>query len=112
MNLIKIGMASFFSTPEYNVFDYRPRYFDSEKENRKERLRHLRIEKGKNPDIDSEEEVRPGSRIKGSFRARMSDRKYRKRSSAIRFLIILGFLFFIAYLILIADLTSVINYLS
>lgn len=109
-----MGISSFFRTPEYNVFQYRPRYYDPDKEERMERLRQIRIEKGKNPDfdIDNEEVDKPGARIKGSFRARISNRKYRKRSSTIRFLIILGFLFFIAYLILIADLTPLINYLS
>lgn len=109
-----MGISSFFRTPEYNVFHYRPRYYDAEKEERKERLRQLRIEMGKNPDFDLEEEDlnKPGARIKGSFKNRVSYRTYRQRSSTIRFIVILGFLFFIAYLILVADLAPLISYLS
>ncbi len=105
-----MGLKSIFSTPEYNVFDYKPRYYDPAKEKRRQRLRQLRIEEGKSPDFDSEKD--PGSIVRGGFRQRMSDRKYRERSSIIRFLIILGILLFLAYLILVADLTSLINYLS
>lgn len=107
-----MGLKNIFSTPEYNVFDYKPRYYDPEKEKRRQRMRQLRIEQGKEPDIDGEGEKGPGSIIRGGFRQRMSDRKYRERSSIIRFLIILGILLFLAYLILVADLSSLINYLS
>jgi hypothetical protein len=109
-----MGIGSFFKIPEHNVFDYKPRFYNPEQEERRERLRHYRLQQGKNPDIDSDEaEIKaPGSSIKGSFRVRMSDRKYRKRSSTIRFLVILAFLFFVAWLILVADLTSLINYFT
>ncbi len=109
-----MGIGSFFKIPEHNVFDYKPRFYDPEKEERRDKLKSYRLQQGKNPDINADDvEIKaPGSSIKGSFRARMSDRKYRKRSSTIRFLVILAFLFFIAWLILVADLTSLINYFA
>jgi hypothetical protein len=107
-----MGIGSFFRIPEYSVFNYRPRYYDPEKEERRNKLREMRIYQGKNPDIDDDKPYSPGANIKGSFRPRMSQRNYRQRSSTVRFLVILAFLFFLAYLILVADLSSIINYFS
>ena len=52
---------SFFGTNEHRVFNYRPRYFDEEKEERRKKF----------GDVDNsakEEKYVPGSYIKGSFR--------------------------------------------
>lgn len=107
-----MGIGSFFRIPAHNVFDYKPRFYDPEKEKRKEKLRLIRDEQGKHDNLESVDNVVPGSRIKGSFRSGMSRRKYSRRSSVVRFLVILGFLFFIAYLIIVVDLSPIINYFS
>lgn len=109
-----MGLSSIFSTQEYNVYDYKPRYYDPEKEKRKQRLRELRVENGKSPDIGLETtgENKPGSIVRGGFRKRMSDRKYSERSSIIRFLVIFSILLFFTFLILFVDLTPLISYFS
>lgn len=52
---------SFFGTPEHRVFNYKPRYYDPEKEALKEKF-------GKVDGRFEKEKYVPGSYIKGSFR--------------------------------------------
>lgn len=52
----------FFGTPEHRVFNYKPRYYDQEKE-------ELRKKFGKvDGGLKKDEEYVPGSILKGSFR--------------------------------------------
>lgn len=44
-----MGFGSFFKVPQHNVFDYKPRYYDPEKERRRELLNEMRIAQGKEP---------------------------------------------------------------
>lgn len=99
-----------FKLPGYNVFNYQARFFDPKKEKREERKRELRIQQGKSPDnyVSTETE----SPIRGSFTYRISRKHKRVNITRIRFLIILAFLSFVAYLLLIADLTPLVEYFT
>lgn len=50
----------FFGTPEHRTFNYKPRYYDEEKEHLKETFGHV--------DGSKKETYAPGSYLKGSFR--------------------------------------------
>lgn len=52
---------SFFGTPEHRVFNYKPRYYDPEKEALKEKFGHVDGSREKEPYI-------PGNYVKGSLR--------------------------------------------
>ncbi|NLA24147.1 MAG: hypothetical protein GX879_04190 [Bacteroidales bacterium] len=96
---------SFFRVQRHNVFNYKPRFYDAEKEEREKRRRQLWAEDGK----DIPAEGAPGSTIKGSFNYLIDRRKSQQRASRIRTLIILFFLIFLAYIILAVDFTKFIN---
>jgi hypothetical protein len=98
-----------FKIPSYNVFNYQPRYYDPEKDKREKRRRELRIERGKTPDIDVPESDSP---IRGSLTYRITRKQKRVNSSRVRFFLILAFLSFFAYLLLIADLTPLVEFFS
>lgn len=97
-----------FNTPSYNFFNYQPRYYDPKKEKRENRRRSLKLENGKDVDLES----KPGDTIKGSFTYRINRKTTRNKASTIRFLIILVILSFVAYLILIADLTPLVAFFT
>lgn len=64
----------FFGTPQHREFNYKPVYYDPEKEARKERLERL----GENAkDVDEKPYV-PGMYVKGSI----TDRNYRVERGA------------------------------
>ncbi|PLX08268.1 MAG: hypothetical protein C0596_08240 [Marinilabiliales bacterium] len=107
-----MGVGSFFKLPQYNVFDYKPRFYDPEKEAREERRKELRQEQGK-PLVDKNSpDYKPGSSIKGSFRPKMPRKAFRSRNSTIRLFVIMAVLFFLAYILLVSDLTSLIKFFS
>lgn len=54
---------SFFGSQEHRVFDYKPRYYDKEKEELRQIFGHVDGSNDK-----KEEKYVPGSYIKGSFR--------------------------------------------
>lgn len=64
---------SFFGTQEHRVFNYKPRYYDPEKEQLKEMFGHVDGTNKKAP-------YTPGSLIQGSFR----DGNYQKTKEANR----------------------------
>jgi hypothetical protein len=91
----------FGRTPSYHRFEYKPRYYDPQKEEREERERRIREELK----LDQAERLPTGdyrSRIKGSFRGSMKRSKPASETRAI--LIRLAVLLFIT-LFLIAYLT-------
>lgn len=106
-----MGVGSFFKLPQYNVFDYKPRFYDPAKEERKEKLSELRKSLGK-PPLNADQEVKPGYSIKGSFRPKMPRTSYSSRTSTIRIFVIIGVLLFLAYIIMTSDLSSVIKFFS
>ncbi len=60
----------FFGTPEHRVFNYRPRYYDVEKDELKQKFGNV--------DGSKEKEYTPGSYIKGSLR----DGNYQRQSGS------------------------------
>lgn len=80
-------MARFFYTPKPRQFDYKPRYYDPEKEAREQRRRELL---GDRP-AEGEEYV-PGELLRQRRMQRMMDaesRRRRKRPVSVLFLILL-----------------------
>lgn len=69
----------FFNAPEHRVFNYRPRYYDPEKEALKEKFGHVDGSRSK-------ENYTPGIYIKGSLR----NGRYQKTRQANKFLKIIG----------------------
>lgn len=104
-----MGLGSLFKLPQYNVFDYKPRFFDPDKEHRRELLNEMRKARGKEPVGEDGEPKKPGATIKGGFRPKMPRKSYSKRNSTIRVLAIALALGFIAYLILVADFTPLVK---
>lgn len=70
---------SFFGRQEHRVFNYRPRFYDPDKEERKKMFGHADGTSGK-------EEYAPGSYISGSFR----DGNYQRTREANRYQRIIG----------------------
>ena len=93
---MNIEMARFIKLPNYNTFNYSPRYWEPEKEAREERIRQIKAEMGIDVPTD-----RSRTTIKrGSFRqARQKALAKASRSSNIRLAVILAVLLVIAYLI-------------
>lgn len=89
---------SFFGTPEHRVFNYRPRYYDPEKEALKEKFGKVdgRLEK---------EKYVPGTYIKGSFRDG-NYQKMRGASKAQKIIGAIGLVVFFIVLIYIAKFYS------
>jgi len=90
-------MLSFFGKrPNHKKFDYRPRFYDEEKERLNERINQHR------GDVSDEEKVK--QRISAGLRQRyVGDESYRKsvvKKSNLRILYILIFLIFMSYLII------------
>ena len=82
----------FFGTQEHRVFNYRPRYYDPEKEALKEKFGRVDGSKDKEP-------YAPGTYIKGSFR----NGNYQKTRQSGKTQAIIGFiglaLFFVVLLL-------------
>lgn len=100
----------------YNVFDYKPRHYDPEIEKLRDGVRSLRQAEGKDRVEIAEDGTiirKPGSSIKGSFKSRMDRTSIKNaKNSTVRVLCIAAFLFFLAYVILVVDLTPIIEYFS
>ena len=92
-----MGMPRFFKLPNHKRFDYQPLYYNPEKENREHRNKTIASELG----IKTDEEAgyKPGIK-RGSMRAVRFRNKKASRQSNLRLVIIIFFLFFVAWLIL------------
>lgn len=91
-----MGIPRFFKTREPNRFNYKPLYWDPDKEKREERVRRIKAELGQEVELGK----RPSSTItRGSFR-QYSSRSNRKagRESNLRIILIVALLLLIAYL--------------
>lgn len=91
-----MGVPRFIKLPGYKRFEYSPRYWDPEKEEREERIRQIKQEMG----IDMPGNPNRSTIRRGSIRqARQQAKVKASRSSNIRLLIILAVLFLLAYLL-------------
>lgn len=96
--LLKIGFMgfnfSFFGTQEHRVFNYKPRYYDAEKEAIKEKFGR----------VDGSEEKKvysPGSYISGSFR----DGNYQKTRGAGKAQKIIGLVSLVMFFVILVLIT-------
>ena len=91
-----MGVPRFFKLPRPNQFNYSPRYWDPEKEEREERIRRIKQEMG----VEVPTDPTRSTIRRGSFRQASQQTKIKAtRSSNIRLLVILAALFLIAYLL-------------
>lgn len=91
-----MGVPRFIKLPSYKRFEYTPRYWDPEQEERDERIRQIKAEMG----IVVPSDPNRSTIKRGSFRQAHRKTKVRAgRSSNIRLVIILAALLLIAYLI-------------
>jgi hypothetical protein len=104
-----MGFGSFFKLPQYNVFDYKPRFYDPDKERRREMLNDMRKAQGKDAYGEENNSSKPGANIKGSFRPKMPRKAYSKRNSSIRIIAIAVTLAFVAYLVFVADFAPLVK---
>jgi hypothetical protein len=91
-----MNIPRFFKTPRHRQFNYMPRYYDPDKEEREERNREIRRELGIK---DEKDEYRPSIR-RGSMRSYFKGNKRATRNSNIRLVLIIVFLLFLAYTLL------------
>lgn len=88
-------MAKFFKLPQYNVFEYKPLYYNPDKEALEEQIERVKRDMGVN---DKTKEYRPI--IRGHFQRRYNRSKSKAvRRSNIRLLVLVLFLMFISYLL-------------
>jgi len=91
-----MGVPRFIKLPRHKRFEYSPRYWDPEKEEREDRIRQIKQEMG----IEVPADPTRTTIKRGSFRQASRHTKVKAtRSSNIRLLVILAVLFFLAYLI-------------
>ena len=91
-----MGLPRFIKLPGYKQFDYSPRYWDPEKEEREQRIRQIKHEMG----VDMPLNPNRTTIKRGSFRhAKQKAKVKASQNSNIRLLIILAVLFLIAYFI-------------
>jgi hypothetical protein len=91
-----MGIPRFIKLPKHKTFNYSPRYWDPEKEEREERIRRIKQEMG----IDVPSDPNRTTIRRGSFRQASQKAKVRAtRGSNIRLAIILAVLFLLAYLL-------------
>ena len=91
-----MGIPRFIKLPGHKQFNYSPRYWDPEKEEREVRIRRIKQEMG----FDMPSDPNRTTIRRGSFRQATQKTKVKAtRSSNIRLLVILVALFLIAYLL-------------
>ncbi|MCK4748440.1 MAG: hypothetical protein KAT15_15420 [Bacteroidales bacterium] len=91
-----MGIPRFIKIPGHKRFEYSPRYWDPEKEEREDRIRQIKHEMG----IEIPSDPNRTTIKRGSFRQAHRKTKIRAtRGTNIRLVIILAILFFLAYLI-------------
>ena len=91
-----MGIPRFIKLPRHKQFNYSPRYWDPEKEEREDRIRQIKAEMG----IDVPSDPNRTTIKRGSFRQASQRTKVKAtRSSNIRLLIILAVLLMLGYLI-------------
>ena len=91
-----MGIPRFIKLPGHKKFEYSPRYWDPEKEERDDRIRRIKNEMG----IDLPSDPNRSTIKRGSFRQTRQKIKVRaSRSSNIRLVVILAVLLMLAYLL-------------
>jgi len=84
---------AFFKLPDHYVFDYKPLYYDPQKEKLQKRIENIKKELGIDEDKDANIRYKPDI----NFRRDGIYRRRKDRNSLARFLVILTFLVLMAY---------------
>ena len=91
-----MGIPRFIKIPSHKRFEYSPRYWDPEKEEREVRIRQIKHDMG----IEMPSDPNRTTIKRGSFRQAHKKTKIRaSRATNIRLVVILAVLFILAYLI-------------
>ena len=88
------GIPRLFKTPLHKRFEYKPLYYDADKEELQERIQAIEVEMG-----IKKENYTP-TIAKGRIRRQMTKNRKLQKQSNIRLLIILAFLAAIVYFVL------------
>ena len=87
-----MGIPRFFKVPKHRQFEYKPIYYDEQKEQLQERIKNIEKEYGVN---NGEEQIR--TMTKGSFSHYYDRKKKTQRYSTTRLILIIIFLLFVSY---------------
>jgi len=91
-----MGLPRFIKLPGHKQFNYSPRYWDPEKEEREDRIRQIKAEMG----IELHSDPNRSTIKRGSFRqVRQKAKVKATRSSNLRLVVILAVLLMLAYLL-------------
>ena len=99
-----MALLRFFKLPRHRKYEYNPRYWDQEKEERKERIAQLRNMGGSDTDAMK---ARIGSGIKRGFARDASVRRSQTRRSNLMLVALVAGLLFISYLVLVIYLPKI-----
>ncbi|NOY38491.1 MAG: hypothetical protein GXO83_13070 [Chlorobi bacterium] len=88
-------LPSFFATNKPHVFNYIPRYWDPEKEEREKRIRQIELELGLHEGEAYVPRIRKGQMT--TYFNRKS--RHRERASNLRLIILIVFLMLVVYLL-------------
>jgi len=95
-----MGMFNWFGEQEHNTFDYKPIYYDKEKEERRKKF-------GKVDGTEEKEAYVPGSYIKGAFRDGNYQKSVRAGNKAQNIIGLVGLLLVIVALLYIAKFFTI-----
>lgn len=87
-----MGIPRFFKIPKHRQFDYKPIYYDEQKEKLQERIRKIEQEYSINKGDEYQRQL-----TKGSFSHHYERKRKTQRYSTTRLIIIIIFLLFVAY---------------
>jgi len=90
-----MALPSFFRTPEHRSFEFRPRYYDENKEKREERERNIKRDLG----IDLDDHNYTPRLTRGSMRGYINKSRAAQKQSNLRLFVIAGILVLIVYLL-------------
>ena len=94
-------LPRFIKLPNYYIFDYKPMYYDPDKEKREERDKTIKQELG----IDTgETEYKPN--IKGKFKHSIDYGRQQGKISRIRLIIVLAFIAIMVYFLFFTDVLN------
>ncbi len=94
---MNMAIIRFFRLPKHKQFNYQPLYYNPEKEEKEERKKRIEHELGikREPSDSYRSTIR-----RGSMRSYFHKNEKARKQSNIRLVLIILFLFFVAYLIL------------
>ncbi|MFW5656217.1 MAG: hypothetical protein ACOCXS_00920 [Bacteroidota bacterium] len=100
-----MAIPRLFKIPRHRQFNYRPIYYNAEKEELQERIKKIEQEYGKKQESKVGKEYRPSIR-RGIMRGNYRQVTKAKRQSNIRLIVILLVLFALAYYIFYSQLAG------